>query len=695
MDADNKNLQKNNGVKLKMLLGGGVGGGGIGIGNPNAGIGGIGGGQKNNKRGRHKKIEKIVLVTKSELMDFFVSVGFRWRATVSSGATPLYELEREVRSRSSSSSSSSSSANAPKNSSSPLLPASLFPYVQSYASPAMEQECYLVDAFAHPRRCGSGNSAAIVVLQDSPTKMIVDHVNSLMEEEEMMEDYYNNGNDNESSSEYYSKGGGGGGGMWSSMMMQNDQLKELLSSATAGDEEEEGELAEMRAEVWMHFVAREFNQPATAFVWRVENTNGNGNGGEEDGGGGVGGEGARRKSSHSDPNQEEGEEVGYHFDEDESSSVATSASKKSNVREIHHCIRFFTRAGIEVDMCAHATLASASVLFRRYALEQQQHNNISQGANNTIGKGMMMVQKETALVFHARKDIVLQALRAPPSPWDEFYFPRLSDRPGVTPLSNNGGSNNIMSHLQTDPTMPATLRIAMDYPWRTVDPVPPGPEGQVAVIAMLRRAFFGAWSVLSPEEEDDDHDTDELAFSLSVHHVLYMGVTKGGEDLLIELTVEGFDLLCGRSVDYVALKQGWSGYTRGVIVCCEVPETLASKAASEEQLNAGRDDIRRPSIIDRQESLGLSSMDDPVERIDFRSRYFEPKVGVNEDPVSGWPHCALGPYFGTRCGKQRLIGIQESERSGLVECILKEDEQQVCIIGSTVTTVAGKLQMQA
>lgn len=73
---------------------------------------------------------------------------------------------------------------------------------------------------------------------------------------------------------------------------------------------------------------------------------------------------------------------------------------------------------------------------------------------------------------------------------------------------------------------------------------------------------------------------------------------------------------------------------------------------------------------------------------------FEPKVGVNEDPVSGWPHCALGPYFGVRRKKDRLFGLQESERTGIVECVLKEDEKRVCIIGNTVITVAGKLQMQ-
>jgi hypothetical protein len=42
----------------------------------------------------------------------------------------------------------------------------------------------------------------------------------------------------------------------------NEQLNEILSNI-AMDEEDEEELAEMRAEVWMHFVAKEFHQPAT------------------------------------------------------------------------------------------------------------------------------------------------------------------------------------------------------------------------------------------------------------------------------------------------------------------------------------------------------------------------------------------------------------------------------------------------
>mmetsp|Transcript_14478 Transcript_14478/g.31488 ORF Transcript_14478/g.31488 Transcript_14478/m.31488 type:complete len:151 (+) Transcript_14478:2-454(+) len=145
-----------------------------------------------------------------------------------------------------------------------------------------------------------------------------------------------------------------------------------------------------------------------------------------------------------------------------------------------------------------------------------------------------------------------------------------------------------------------------------------------------------------------------------------MGVTKDREDLLVELSVEGFDMLGGRSVDYDALKQGWNGYTEGVIICCKVPEKL------DESDQDGR-------IRDDGEELS----------IDFCSRYFQPKLR-NEDPASGWPHCALGPYFAGQLGKQRVVGLQSSDRGGIVECVLKESEQKVCIVGAAVTTLAGK-----
>ncbi|KAH9306550.1 hypothetical protein KI387_010954, partial [Taxus chinensis] len=43
---------------------------------------------------------------------------------------------------------------------------------------------------------------------------------------------------------------------------------------------------------------------------------------------------------------------------------------------------------------------------------------------------------------------------------------------------------------------------------------------------------------------------------------------------------------------------------------------------------------------------------------DFYSRFFCPKLGINEDPVCGSAHCALGPYWATKLGKSHLVAYQ-------------------------------------
>jgi PhzF family phenazine biosynthesis protein len=40
---------------------------------------------------------------------------------------------------------------------------------------------------------------------------------------------------------------------------------------------------------------------------------------------------------------------------------------------------------------------------------------------------------------------------------------------------------------------------------------------------------------------------------------------------------------------------------------------------------------------------------------DFVSRFFAPRAGVNEDPVTGSAHCTLGPFWSKRLGKKELI----------------------------------------
>ena len=74
---------------------------------------------------------------------------------------------------------------------------------------------------------------------------------------------------------------------------------------------------------------------------------------------------------------------------------------------------------------------------------------------------------------------------------------------------------------------------------------------------------------------------------------------------------------------------------------------------------------------------------------DFVSRFFAPGSGIDEDPVTGSAHCALGPFWGERLGKTRLSAFQASARGGKVEIELKND--RVLLGGRAVTVFKAEL----
>ncbi len=67
---------------------------------------------------------------------------------------------------------------------------------------------------------------------------------------------------------------------------------------------------------------------------------------------------------------------------------------------------------------------------------------------------------------------------------------------------------------------------------------------------------------------------------------------------------------------------------------------------------------------------------------DFLSRFFAPAAGVNEDPVTGSAHCALGPYWQGKLGQSDFTAFQASERGGLVKLSVRDD--QVLLRGQAV-----------
>lgn len=77
--------------------------------------------------------------------------------------------------------------------------------------------------------------------------------------------------------------------------------------------------------------------------------------------------------------------------------------------------------------------------------------------------------------------------------------------------------------------------------------------------------------------------------------------------------------------------------------------------------------------------------------VDFISRFFAPRFGVDEDPVTGSAHCTLAPFWAARLGRDTLTGYQASRRGGTVMTRLVGD--RVELTGRAVTVVRGSIDL--
>jgi predicted PhzF superfamily epimerase YddE/YHI9 len=74
---------------------------------------------------------------------------------------------------------------------------------------------------------------------------------------------------------------------------------------------------------------------------------------------------------------------------------------------------------------------------------------------------------------------------------------------------------------------------------------------------------------------------------------------------------------------------------------------------------------------------------------DFVSRFFAPGSGIDEDPVTGSAHTALGPYWAGKLGKSEMTGYQASARGGVVRVRL--DGDRIILGGQAVTVMEAQL----
>jgi predicted PhzF superfamily epimerase YddE/YHI9 len=82
------------------------------------------------------------------------------------------------------------------------------------------------------------------------------------------------------------------------------------------------------------------------------------------------------------------------------------------------------------------------------------------------------------------------------------------------------------------------------------------------------------------------------------------------------------------------------------------------------------------SELDRVECRGtiITARGD---RSDFVSRFFAPRVGVPEDPVTGSAHCVLIPYWADALHKNDLHAFQVSKRGGELFCVFMGERVKI------------------
>ncbi|WP_143961474.1 PhzF family phenazine biosynthesis protein [Litoribacter populi] len=76
---------------------------------------------------------------------------------------------------------------------------------------------------------------------------------------------------------------------------------------------------------------------------------------------------------------------------------------------------------------------------------------------------------------------------------------------------------------------------------------------------------------------------------------------------------------------------------------------------------------------------------------DIYSRYFAPNIGVMEDPVTGFAHCALMDYWHKKTGKTALKAYQASQREGEMRLELHGD--RVKIFGKAIKIFEGFMEV--
>ncbi|MET8207920.1 PhzF family phenazine biosynthesis protein [Streptomyces sp. NPDC005373] len=116
---------------------------------------------------------------------------------------------------------------------------------------------------------------------------------------------------------------------------------------------------------------------------------------------------------------------------------------------------------------------------------------------------------------------------------------------------------------------------------------------------------------------------------------------------------------------------------------------LLVELADEKTVHALAPDLKALAAHSERGVIATARAADPYGAYDFVSRCFFPRVGIDEDPVTGSAHTALAPFWSARLGRAELTGLQASARTGFVRTELRG--ARTLLTGRAVTVIEGDL----
>ncbi len=114
---------------------------------------------------------------------------------------------------------------------------------------------------------------------------------------------------------------------------------------------------------------------------------------------------------------------------------------------------------------------------------------------------------------------------------------------------------------------------------------------------------------------------------------------------------------------------------------------LMAVFASEADVAGLEPDMAKVAALDTRGIIATA----PGDECDFVSRFFAPKAGIPEDPVTGSAHCILTPYWAKRLGKTKLSARQISARGG--ELMVEDRGGRTLISGRVAPYMEGRIRV--